>query len=192
MTKDKIIAIAIALFAKNGYEGTTLAEIAKGVGIQKPSIYNHYKSKEEIFLTIYKKILWNHIEDVRRLMEGIKDASSEEQLKRILLLTAQDYIDDEEKTTFLRRAVVFPPESLKELVNEEFLLSEEALSAILRSIFTRGIEAKEIREENIEDLIIAYYCLLDGIFIELCFYGTEEMVPRLQNIWKIFWAGISN
>ena len=33
MTRDKIIAAALSLFAKNGYEGTSLSEIAKAVAV---------------------------------------------------------------------------------------------------------------------------------------------------------------
>lgn len=192
MTKEKILEVALSLFAKNGYEGTYLADIAKGVGIQKPSIYNHFKSKEEIFISIFEKIIWEHVLMVKKLMEESKNISSEKQLFQILSLTFQYYLDYEEHTAFLKRAMIFPPEPLKEQLNAQFILSEEAMSAILQTIINTGMEKEEIRKGNIDDLIISYYCLIDGIFIELSYYGKEKMTPRITNIWRNFWCGIKN
>ena len=47
-TRDKILESALTLFAANGYDGTSVEEIAAGVGIKAPSIYKHYKGKEDI------------------------------------------------------------------------------------------------------------------------------------------------
>ena len=47
-TKEKILDAALTLFAENGYDGTSVEQIAKAVGIKAPSLYKHYKGKEEI------------------------------------------------------------------------------------------------------------------------------------------------
>jgi AcrR family transcriptional regulator len=190
MTKDKIIAAALSLFARNGYNGTSLADIAKAVGIQKPSIYNHFKSKEELFLSIYESILWFHVQKVEKLMDDIKELDAEEQLFQIVNLTFQYYIHYEEQSTFLNKAVFFPPENLKEQLREQFMISEEAMSAILKTIIRKGIENGEIRNGPIDDFIMSYYCLIDGIFIELSYYSAEKVKPRILNIWNNFWYGL--
>ncbi|MES9682559.1 hypothetical protein CN514_18150 [Bacillus sp. AFS001701] len=192
MTKDKIIAAALSLFSKNGYEGTSLSDIAKVVGIQKPSIYNHFKSKEEIFLTIYENILWLHVKKVEELIKEIHSLSAKEQLYQILNLTFQYYIEFEEQSTFLNRAVFFSPESLKEELHKQFMESEEAMSTVLRSVINIGIDNGEIRNGNVEDFVMSFYCLIDGIFIELSYYGAEKMKPRISNIWRNFWYGFQN
>ena len=51
-TKEAIWREALRQFSDRGYHGVTMKEIAAGVGINDSSIYNHYKSKEEIFNTI--------------------------------------------------------------------------------------------------------------------------------------------
>ncbi|MFT8315373.1 MAG: TetR/AcrR family transcriptional regulator [Clostridium sp.] len=52
-TKEKIFEKAIELFSKKGCNGVSMREIAKGVGIRESSIYNHYKSKDEIIDNIF-------------------------------------------------------------------------------------------------------------------------------------------
>ncbi len=47
-TKDKILDEALTLFAKNGYDGTGVEQIAEKVGIKAPSLYKHFKGKEDI------------------------------------------------------------------------------------------------------------------------------------------------
>ena len=44
-TKEKILEAALSLFAENGYDGTSVEQIANIVGIKAPSLYKHYKGK---------------------------------------------------------------------------------------------------------------------------------------------------
>ncbi len=51
-TKYKIFESSVDLFSKKGYEGVSIREIAKSVGIKESSIYNHFSSKEELLRII--------------------------------------------------------------------------------------------------------------------------------------------
>ena len=51
-TKDKILDEALTLFAENGYDGTGVEQIAEKVGIKAPSLYKHFKGKEDILNAI--------------------------------------------------------------------------------------------------------------------------------------------
>ena len=48
-TKERILEEALTLFAEKGYDGTGVDLIAERVGIKGPSLYRHFKSKEDIF-----------------------------------------------------------------------------------------------------------------------------------------------
>lgn len=47
-TKDRIMEEALTLFSENGYDGTGVEQIAEKVGIKAPSLYKHFKGKEDI------------------------------------------------------------------------------------------------------------------------------------------------
>lgn len=47
-TKERILEAALTLFAEKGYNGTSVEQIANAVGIRAPSLYKHYKGKEDI------------------------------------------------------------------------------------------------------------------------------------------------
>ncbi len=47
-TRARIQQVALELFAEQGYEGTSLREIAERLGVTKAALYYHFKSKEDI------------------------------------------------------------------------------------------------------------------------------------------------
>ena len=51
-TKKKILDVALTLFSEKGYGNVYVGQIAEGVGIKAPSLYKHYKSKQDIFNAI--------------------------------------------------------------------------------------------------------------------------------------------
>jgi AcrR family transcriptional regulator len=52
-TRERIKATALNRFLKVGYKNTSLNDIAGYVGISKPAIYHHFKSKEELFFEVF-------------------------------------------------------------------------------------------------------------------------------------------
>jgi len=51
-TRTRIQAVALELFTENGYDTTSLREIAERLGVTKAALYYHFKSKEEIVESI--------------------------------------------------------------------------------------------------------------------------------------------
>ena len=51
-TKERILEEALGLFSQNGYDGTSMEQIAELVGIKAPSLYKHFKGKGDIFNTL--------------------------------------------------------------------------------------------------------------------------------------------
>ena len=47
-TKERILEESLTLFAENGYNGTGVEQIASKVGVKAPSLYKHFKGKEDI------------------------------------------------------------------------------------------------------------------------------------------------
>jgi AcrR family transcriptional regulator len=55
-TREKILKVATKLFAKYGFAGTSMDEIAERVGIRKASLYHHFSSKQEIYEELIKRV----------------------------------------------------------------------------------------------------------------------------------------
>jgi len=56
-TKEKIIHVSVDLFSKQGYNGVSIRDITKIVGIRESSLYKHFNSKEELLDTIFNIFL---------------------------------------------------------------------------------------------------------------------------------------
>ena len=55
-TKKKILDAALTLFSEKGYGNVYVGHIADAVGIKAPSLYKHYKSKQDIFDAILEEM----------------------------------------------------------------------------------------------------------------------------------------
>lgn len=55
-TKERIIDVALELFAQSGYLGTSMSDIAKQLGITKGALYKHYTGKQEILDRIVERM----------------------------------------------------------------------------------------------------------------------------------------
>ena len=55
-TKQKILDAALDLFSTQGFESTSVSQIADEVGIRKASMYSHFKSKQEILESLMQEI----------------------------------------------------------------------------------------------------------------------------------------
>ena len=52
MTREDILEAAAQVFRQKGFHGASMQDIAKAVNLQKPSLYHHVSSKQEILLAL--------------------------------------------------------------------------------------------------------------------------------------------
>ncbi|MDT9697253.1 TetR/AcrR family transcriptional regulator [Streptomyces sp. P17] len=62
-TRQRIQDVALELFAEQGYEKTSLREIAERLDVTKAALYYHFKTKEEIIVSLFED-LTKPIEDL--------------------------------------------------------------------------------------------------------------------------------
>ncbi len=63
--RENIIKTAAELFYRNGYNSTGINEIIQKSGIAKATLYNHFKSKEELCLSYLKYMNYNFLENIK-------------------------------------------------------------------------------------------------------------------------------
>ncbi len=79
---------ASALFAKYDYAEVNMRMIAREAGITSPAIYNHYKSKDELFTKTVLRMMGN---TKSRLLTAAKEAEDwKDRLEKMLVALGQD------------------------------------------------------------------------------------------------------
>ena len=55
-TRERILDVALELFNEQGYDSTSLREIAERLGITKAALYYHFERKEDILLELHLRL----------------------------------------------------------------------------------------------------------------------------------------
>lgn len=140
-TKDKIIMTSMQIFAKKGYEGATLDEIAKFCNITKPAIYYHFKDKS----ALYEYILCSQFEEMASMiLENTIEGSSEERLRAYIITFGKYLINNPTFSAIFSREISIGGETLPDGCLNELSKTLKRLSDILESGLKEGI----FKEEN--------------------------------------------
>ncbi|WP_456269505.1 TetR/AcrR family transcriptional regulator [Kushneria sp. AK178] len=187
-TETRIKEVGLRLFAEQGYEATPLSAIAREVGIRTPSLYNHFASKEALFLTLVEEVEAQMLEVIEDSLAG--DERVDRRLQS-LLRACSDFIFDSGRGVFYKRFLLFPPPSLAPPLRQISRDSESAINALLKPVFQAGIAQGVLRDDLDEaDFIAMTYCVIDGLFSESFLYDRATFDQRLAGIWRVFRAGI--
>lgn len=73
LTNDVLIAAATEVFARRGYEGASLDEIAETAGFTRGAIYKNFGGKEELFFDVIGRLNEQTIEAFRALVPTFPD-----------------------------------------------------------------------------------------------------------------------
>jgi AcrR family transcriptional regulator len=80
-TRARVQQVALELFAEQGYEKTSLREIAERLGVTKAALYYHFKSKEDIVHSFTD----DYFAEIDNLTEWAKDQPRTEETRHELL-----------------------------------------------------------------------------------------------------------
>jgi AcrR family transcriptional regulator len=169
-TRERILEVAAKLFAKQGYDGTSVRDIAKELGIANPSIYYHFKSKVDILIELLREPL----KTVELAVAEAKKLSGEAKIRRILegLLDALE----------VHQGVVLTvPSNAKKLATPHQLSAFEAMPKVISLI--SETTAKDNREVRITMAIGA----VEGIVRSLRSNSadTDTVIKQLRKHRKI-------
>lgn len=86
-SKDKIMSAALQLFGTNGYEATTISQIAKEAGYSKGLLYNYFDSKEALL----KELIASLSKGEHEMMEKIVSDDPGKMLENIIRYTFKEF-----------------------------------------------------------------------------------------------------
>ena len=170
-TKYEILEAALDLFSVQGFEATSIAQIANAVGIQKASLYSHFENKQAILDALVQGILERYEEhSLFARMAGEKDIDSlslepdavvqmiEEQIR---------YILHDPGISRARKMLVIEqfrnPELAKLQTKQNYSDVLQYFTEWMRWMIRQGILA-----EGDTEIMAAQFCLPISVWINLC------------------------
>ena len=150
MTSERILSAARKLFEENGFDQTSVRDIANSANVNVALINYHFKSKENLLVTI----LENSMDTTRMKLSDINklDEPSEEKLKRVVVFYVNKIFDNGHYYHFVQR----------ELANGNRQDLRDAIWKIvnrnsneLRRLLEDGQKRKEFRKDADLDLVVA-------------------------------------
>ena len=55
--RQRILDAAVTIFSRRGFDATSMNEVAAAVGLRKPSLYHYVRTKNELLVAIYERVL---------------------------------------------------------------------------------------------------------------------------------------
>src|ERR671938_140051 len=147
--RQELTRIAARLFAERGYQGTSLADLAEELGLQKPSLYHHIASKEDL--------LWEVAAEgaaaFHAALDGVPDTLPATERIRLALRAHLAVVAGQ-----LDVATVFVREwrHLEGERRARFVAERRRYEERVRDLFRDGVERSELRT----DLDVATAALL--------------------------------
>ena len=154
--RRQIIACAIEVFLKKGYEETTMADIAKACDMSKGLLYHYVSSKDDILYLI----AYDQAEGTRRGFGAFRDEcekmSPMEALLKYIRYYYQVVHDTQDYQVFLNQVAVKLPRADRYILFDADNFARDVLDAILK----RGVESGEFEIED--TALMAHNILLMG------------------------------
>ena len=182
VTKQLILDHALALFTDKGYEGASMDDIARAVGIRKASLYAHFDGKESIFRALFYDILAEYERFIHGLTR-LSDETAPAALERVFL-SFIDYCYDNPKMYFWDRYFYYPPAFLRDFIREKTLETERLFLERIRRLMEQGAESGEIRGGDIEGMTLSYYYLMIGLSMSVRMYERADLMRDARAAWN--------
>ncbi|MBN2298261.1 MAG: TetR/AcrR family transcriptional regulator [Deltaproteobacteria bacterium] len=72
--KNKIIETALKIFAEKGFADATISEISKAAGVSDATVYEYFKTKEDLLFTIPEEITEEPAKDMEKILPFLRGA----------------------------------------------------------------------------------------------------------------------
>jgi len=183
--RERIMEKAATLFARYGFKKTSMAEIAGEVGLGKATLYEYFRSKEELFAAIIKREADRFIDIVEQKIKEQKTPQDKlraffhERIARLEQMGKVYQVSDERYLEFLPLA----KKALKDCEERELIL--------LRSILDEGLEKKVFYLESSMDVALALLYAARGMdFLFLRLGGAFDLKKASLDTLEILIRGL--
>nr|WP_295969843.1 forespore capture DNA-binding protein RefZ [uncultured Bacillus sp.] len=160
-SKDEIVAAAISLFNTNGFDGTTMRDIAKNAQVNIANISYYFQNKKGLLEHCFTIYFERYMKEIERGIEKELEKGSRLCLKEITKNLLEFQCENIQLTRFVLREISLDSQTVREIM-ASYLVKERYY---LTKILEYGVEKQEYKKLNSYYFIIQLKGLLSMPFL---------------------------
>lgn len=198
-TKQEILEASLDLFSVQGFEATSISQIANAVGIRKASLYSHFENKQAILDAIVKDVLeqyaehsifakadWDNCDNAEDKPKLTPDAAAQMILGQIRYILHDSHISKARKMLVMEQFQ--NPELAKLQTKQNYTDVLRYFTGLVKHLIRNGVLA-----EDDPEIMAAQLCLPISTWINLCDREPDrepevmELVSRhIQQFFRVY------
>ena len=189
-TKQEILEASLELFSVQGFEATSISQIAGAVGIRKASLYSHFESKQAILDALVKDILeqyathslfartdWENDAHTKVEQALTPDAAAQMILGQIRYILHDPVISRARKMLVIEQFQ--NPELAKLQTKQNYSDVMDYFTGLVKQLIRQGVLA-----EDDPEIMAAQFCLPISVWINLCDREPERETEVMELVGK--------
>jgi AcrR family transcriptional regulator len=189
--KEKIIKAAITIFAQTGYTGTRIAEVAEAAGIGKGTIYEYFRSKEDLFFATFEYLIFKSVQQIDDFAQSFTGSASTRlmEMAETVMKTWLADLDLYGLVLEFWSATSAPPG--RKRFREAFKTVYANLRRIVAGLIEKGISRGEFKPDiNPEQIASALIGSWDALLFQVWFDPDFDPLGASQSHMAVVVAGL--
>ena len=190
--KARIVQAAAEVFSQKGFSGTVMSDIAIQAGIGKGTIYEYFKSKEELFFSVFE---WfsHKTGSAARVRVSALGGSASERLEALSDSLMSAWFEMKDLYTLVMEFWAASASSqMKERFRDAFRRAYEDFRLIVSSLIREGMERGEFRGDvDPESVAAALVGTWDALLLQAWFEETFDPIATGREFVSVLIRGLS-
>lgn len=182
--RERVLIAAETLFRQRGYNVVTMRDIAEEVGIRQASLYYHFPSKEQLFITVVEQVFERHRNGLQQVLaEAGSDLRSQ-------LDAASHWFISQPPIHFLSLMRTDMPALSEEQTQRLSLVASQCILDPIKQLFVAAQEQSQIRDVTPENLTGFFLSVMDGIHYASTLPGTSPKDVMASELVSVLLDGL--
>ncbi len=186
--EQRIVCEAKRLFVENGYQDTSMSQIAEAAGLTRPALHYYFNTKEKLFGSVFASVIGSFIPHIEEILTADRPIS--ERLN-ILVDAIIDYLrENPSAPLFFMREAIRDSRYFVEILGQMGL--KQRFIRIGQHLKEEMVQGK-IKPTPIHVVVFAFYGQLLGPFVlrnivNPVLVPSEEEFDKLMTEWKSYFV----
>lgn len=167
--RERILAAAVRVFAKNGFYATRVSEVAKAAGVADGTIYLYFRSKDELLVSLFEDRVEKLLAFMKRELPLRKDAR--ERLRAVIELQLGLLEDERDLAEVITVILRQSTKLMKEFAAPRFMAYLDAIAKVVAEGQAEGVFRSDVSPGLVAR---ATFGALDGIALTWALGRAEQ------------------